>query len=768
MLLLYYTSTVLLSLSFKANNDRLLQSMDTYDRTHLSSYVCIAICMQQKSHYSSVTITMNVQQSNNTAFHECVESCDITNIAQTGSYKTIRKVQENYHLDLVCRDDSTLNFRINLYALNKTGTNATTMAQNGKDLQIFTIYVIKLHIYNNAEKYFIFLSDVNFFTFDKLLPNTVYNITTMAVHSSKKYSIIAKQQQFRTLRRGYIPNNITDIKPQLLYSYQVENLSFSTTYKIGIRAKSTKGIKESELYWKSFRTPTCEEWFNNNFNICEPLPPQNLSVQQINVAYNTYGLNVSWSLPQHLPDNYTLMVYDLSSEKLLKTINLSKETCNFYLTNITITGMLYEVSVTAFTLGGRATATFTDFITTRTHISGDPLKKRNSIKLLALLLALIFCLAILAITVFVLYQRRLRLKHYQQRCEYLEKMGKVAVTANNMNGESNPRVTTTTTALQYELELEGNVQSDDGLEIASDNLKLFEVLGEGAFGVVRRALYKDEKTGTQREVAVKMLKTHPSVDDVRALLQEIGVMRSVGKHPNIVSIIGYNIRHYTQMMLLTEYCSFGSLLSFLRTEWRYLCEQKQKQHVRSGYKFMMQQFERKLPGIPELEEDYDLITRSKNKANTDYKTDIFQLNKKEQDVITSTEKTTTTATINTTYASIPYLDKIAVNSGLQNGDYLEKSEGVSVSEGRKRSKLEKKSGLHFQGNQQKFKKNIRLKSMAVENKAYFNLSYKQIEQQKPPMHYLGAVTRRPLATTDLLKFARQIAVGMSSLSTYIL
>lgn len=66
-------------------------------------------------------------------------------------------MQENYHLDLVCRDDSTLNFRINLYALNKTGTNATTMAQNGKDLQIFTIYVIKLHIYNNAEKYFIFL-----------------------------------------------------------------------------------------------------------------------------------------------------------------------------------------------------------------------------------------------------------------------------------------------------------------------------------------------------------------------------------------------------------------------------------------------------------------------------------------------------------------------------------------------------------------------------------------------------------------------------------
>lgn len=53
---------------------------------------------------------------------------------------------------------------------------------------------------------------------------------------------------------------------------------------------------------------------------------------------------------------------------------------------------------------------------------------------------------------------------------------------------------------------------------------------------------------------------------VKELLREIQLMKSVCQHENIVGIVG----HYTtdtdfaQLMLLTEYCSEGNLLNYLR------------------------------------------------------------------------------------------------------------------------------------------------------------------------------------------------------------
>lgn len=43
-------------------------------------------------------------------------------------------------------------------------------------------------------------------------------------------------------------------------------------------------------------------------------------------------------------------------------------------------------------------------------------------------------------------------------------------------------------------------------------------------------------------------------------------MKSVGHHENIVGIIGHytNTKVPTKMMLLTEYCSKGNLLDYLR------------------------------------------------------------------------------------------------------------------------------------------------------------------------------------------------------------
>lgn len=55
-------------------------------------------------------------------------------------------------------------------------------------------------------------------------------------------------------------------------------------------------------------------------------------------------------------------------------------------------------------------------------------------------------------------------------------------------------------------------------------------------------------------------------DDVREFLHEISVMKSVGKHPNIVGLVGHSgsASRSVQKMILIEYCAKGNLLNFLR------------------------------------------------------------------------------------------------------------------------------------------------------------------------------------------------------------
>lgn len=57
---------------------------------------------------------------------------------------------------------------------------------------------------------------------------------------------------------------------------------------------------------------------------------------------------------------------------------------------------------------------------------------------------------------------------------------------------------------------------------------------------------------------------NPSVDEIKAFHREISMMKAVGKHTNIVSIIGHCTKTCDHLYLLTEYCAKGSLLDFLR------------------------------------------------------------------------------------------------------------------------------------------------------------------------------------------------------------
>lgn len=52
-----------------------------------------------------------------------------------------------------------------------------------------------------------------------------------------------------------------------------------------------------------------------------------------------------------------------------------------------------------------------------------------------------------------------------------------------------------------------------------------------------------------------------TTEDKRQLVKEVKVMKSVGFHVNIVSLIGYCS---TSMLLVVEYCSLGDLQNYLR------------------------------------------------------------------------------------------------------------------------------------------------------------------------------------------------------------
>lgn len=126
---------------------------------------------------------------------------------------------------------------------------------------------------------------------------------------------------------------------------------------------------------------------------------------------------------------------------------------------------------------------------------------------------------------------------------------------------------------------------DTAMEIERSNIELSGVtLGEGAFGLVKHAvLIRD---GRKCEVAVKMLKSKKAnliclmpnfnpffvipditnIEDIKQFNQEISVMKSVGKHPNIVSIVGHCTMNIHDLMLLTEFCDEGNLLNFLINE----------------------------------------------------------------------------------------------------------------------------------------------------------------------------------------------------------
>ncbi|XP_026819094.1 tyrosine-protein kinase receptor torso-like [Rhopalosiphum maidis] len=103
-----------------------------------------------------------------------------------------------------------------------------------------------------------------------------------------------------------------------------------------------------------------------------------------------------------------------------------------------------------------------------------------------------------------------------------------------------------------------DVLLDDDVVTVSDVF-----LGHGHFGVVKKGALK-MADGRVCSVAVKSLRDRPSGRDLDEFLREILLMQKVGKHPNIVSMIGCCLDANKRCMLVVEYCPLGDLQTYLR------------------------------------------------------------------------------------------------------------------------------------------------------------------------------------------------------------
>ncbi|CAH2092052.1 unnamed protein product [Euphydryas editha] len=108
---------------------------------------------------------------------------------------------------------------------------------------------------------------------------------------------------------------------------------------------------------------------------------------------------------------------------------------------------------------------------------------------------------------------------------------------------------------------------DERFEFPAEKLILGKQLGAGAFGVV----YKAEARGIinaeeTTPVAVKMVKKTADNMYIKALASELKIMVHLGKHVNIVNLLGACTKNVgkRELIVIVEYCKFGNIHNYMQ------------------------------------------------------------------------------------------------------------------------------------------------------------------------------------------------------------
>ncbi|KAG5673371.1 hypothetical protein PVAND_003427 [Polypedilum vanderplanki] len=315
-----------------------------------------------------------------------------------------------------------------------------------------------------------------------------------------------------------------------LYEYTMSNLRYDSEYYVAIRAvNKNKPDLYSQVQWKEISSPENE----NKFEIKTTLK---------HVSDNNFDVKITWNEPSTLPNYYRVELKNLHAHTRKDYTADVKGTEKFYLfKNIELTSLNIFINVTGFGPSNNI------------HVHDYAFINRQIIPQSKVINILFYIFVALVVILFLFL-----FKVWKGRIDSF-----ISIFAQKRIDDLDIEIVKTMSTGTV-LDAIAELTKDEKMEIERENITVLQLIGEGAFGLVKKGLII--KNGEKQYVAVKMIKNTSNLEDIKQFHQEISVMKSVGQHENIVSIVGHCTSDINELMLLTEYCDDGSLLDLLRLE----------------------------------------------------------------------------------------------------------------------------------------------------------------------------------------------------------
>ncbi|XP_018404587.1 PREDICTED: tyrosine-protein kinase receptor torso-like [Cyphomyrmex costatus] len=330
-----------------------------------------------------------------------------------------------------------------------------------------------------------------------------------------------------------------NLKKSSDFRFSLRRLRYDQNITILIRSSNDDFSKVSNATMFTFITPSCLQ-VHHNLSICAPEKVQGLQIKYIRKRSEmSYDIVVTWNKPFLQPDNYTLQFNSLQFGPRLLIVSGNAVKALFL--NIDVK-LQYEINIVAESMGG---------VSLPSTISGsiDEASELSYREIIVALSTLVIVMGVFGI-ICIRYRNK---KNKRTNMEYMYFESSMDSLKKLLNRD-------------YVVENSNTLLPHDKFQLAPQRLKLKGILGSGAYGIVRLASLQDD-LGSIVDVAVKMMKDNPTIDDIKNFYREISMMKSAGQHPNIVSLIGY-CTLYNKPLLVVEYCSKGDLQTYLRTIWR--------------------------------------------------------------------------------------------------------------------------------------------------------------------------------------------------------